>query len=80
MNKLVEHLQVVQHSTVPTIINSSFSKVWHRITAKEEMESVIERASMWGLVGDHNVDHSVSTKLGGKMRAKRTSEIIISEK
>ena len=39
------------------------------VTAKEE-----ERASMWELVGNHNVDHSVRIKLGGKLRAKRTSE------
>ena len=71
------------YSTVLTIINSStFSQAWHCITAKEEMESVIvcERASMWGLVGDHNADHSVRTKLGEKLRAKRTSKISISEK
>jgi len=38
-------------------------QVWHRITAKEEMESVMERASMW--VGDRNQDDSVETyKLG----------------
>jgi len=40
-------------------------QVWHRITAKEEMESVMERASTW--VGDRNQDNSVETyKLGKK--------------
>ena len=64
------------YSTVPKIVNSStISQAWHCITAKEE-----ERASMWELVGNHNVDHSVRIKLGGKLRAKRTSEKSISEK
>ena len=69
------------YSTVPTIINFLiFSNAWHRITAKEEMESVLVRASMSELVWDHNVDHSVRTKLGERLRAKRISEINISEK
>ena len=31
------------------------------------MESVLVRASMSELVWDHNVDHSVRTKLGGNL-------------
>ena len=47
------------------INSSTLLKVWHRITAKEEMESVMERASM--LLGDRNQDNSVETyKLGKK--------------
>ena len=58
----------------------TFSKAWHRLTVKEEMESVLVRASMSELVWDHNVDHPVRTKVGEKLRAKRISEISISEK
>jgi len=45
-------------------------QVWHRVTAKEEMESVMERASMWEFVGDRNQDDSVETYKLGKRSEK----------
>jgi len=48
-------------------------QVWHRITAKEEMESVMERASTW--VGDRNQDNSVETYKLGKESEKWDSPI-----
>ena len=52
------------------INSSTLLKVWHRVTAKEEMESVMERASMWEFVGDRNQDDSVETYKLGKRSEK----------
>ena len=76
-NKLVEHLQVEKVIPCLDINSSRHSKVWHRITSKEEMGSVIERASMWEFVGDRNQDDSVETYKLGKKSEK--SERLIEE-